>query len=809
MDEMNRHDNDEFYDGSDEIELEIKDHRSDEDFEKMLAELNGQTYTPKSAPQPERNTGKPARTEGKNSYEPVFNGLKTSRSPQEKTQKPKRHDEETSRLEFERDQRERAEAEKRKRMLEAQKDREDNQNKMLDQIADIWNLPELNSGGSLTLNIKTEQRKEIHIVMPEKNKGNRQRSDGQQSRNSSNKLSAEPKTIEMQRLTPQQRTAIQEKARSGAAQNSRRNTSQRKNAENTQTSPQSAPNTKRSPTPGQGGTVPPRKRPPQGAQGAPNGKPRDPNRRKAVPTSAAVIDDFGTAPAKTSESTLSPDEIRRKQSAIVNVIVCCTIFFGLGLFLLFCNRQKGFISSENRNLAEKPKLKVSTVLDGSYFSDLTKWYTDTIPGREELKPVSSKFNNLFGIHMDDVKISNGGLAPTKKETLDPEKAVTTTEVTINTDFTNKSTEVTTTKKKKKSTTTEELAEVPEVLDDGEWIGSVIVSGKGKDVRAMSAFNGTFAAGEFYAQTINKYKADLGDSVNVYTMNMPSAGAYYMPKNLADQFTSQHDCITNIGNNLDGIVNIDVYNALAKHVKEYIYSRTDHHWQPLGAYYAAQVFAEKAKFDFPDLSTYEECKIDNFVGTMYAYSDYDEELNQNPDTFIYHKPDNINNITTYNYDEWFGGKTEGMLFHEYASGINCYSCILGTDDIIAEIDTDVHNGRKLVIIKDSFGNALVPYLTHGFEKIYVLDFRFFQLNAVDFVEQVGATDLLFAVSLGAAHTEGHVNMIGNIRIQNPGQEIYVEPDAPTPAAETAQAEQPQEDEAADDEYYGEDDGYENW
>ena len=85
-------------------------------------------------------------------------------------------------------------------------------------------------------------------------------------------------------------------------------------------------------------------------------------------------------------------------------------------------------------------------------------------------------------------------------------------------------------------------------------------------------------------------------------------------------------------------------------------------------------------------------------------------------------------------------------------------------MIAELDTDCTNGRTLVIFKDSFGNALVPFLTHSFSKIYVCDFRYFDLNAIDFIENVGATDVLFAVSIAAAHTESHINAIGNDRIQ---------------------------------------------
>ena len=59
-------------------------------------------------------------------------------------------------------------------------------------------------------------------------------------------------------------------------------------------------------------------------------------------------------------------------------------------------------------------------------------------------------------------------------------------------------------------------------------------------------------------------------------------------------------------------------------------------------------------------------------------------------------------------------------------------------------TDCDNGRTLVIFKESYGNALAPFLTSCFESIYVCDVRYFDLNAKEFCESVGATDLLFAV-----------------------------------------------------------------
>ncbi len=544
-----------------------------------------------------------------------------------------------------------------------------------------------------------------------------------------------------------------------------------------------------------------------------------PAQKKAKKTEPVPVPETAGDTAPEDNGTDSEIEKINRKTAVANAAVCFTLLFGIGIALIVVPRSSGFIQSENRLLAEKPSMTAENLADGSYFTDISKWYTDTIPIREKLKPMSSNFSKLFGIAMDDVKIK-GKAQNVTKETLAPTVTSQTEAVTINTDFatttqaTTAPLESTTTTAKKTKKKTETVREI-EVPADGEWMGSVVVSGKGKNVRAMSAFYGTFDMGEEYAKVVNKYKDDLDSKVNVYTLNMPSAAAYYMPSNLADQFTSQHDCIKNIGNNLKGVVNIDVFDALDAHKAEYIYSRTDHHWQPLGAYYAAEVFSKTAMFDFPDISTYSTHKIKNFVGTMYAYSDYDEELNKNPDTFIYHKPDNNDELAVTYYDSYFANpQYGGSLFFDYAEGVACYSAILGDDNEIAEIETDVKNGRTLVIIKDSYGNALVPYLTHGFERIYVCDFRYLDVNAIDFIERVGATDVLFAVSLQAAHTDSNIVLINNDRVQE-GSPInvatttteyqFAEPETETETEET-QTEAPQQeqyyDNTADGQVYNE-------
>ena len=463
--------------------------------------------------------------------------------------------------------------------------------------------------------------------------------------------------------------------------------------------------------------------------------------------------------------------------SFINAVVCMLLVFGVGIALIAMKRESGFIQSENRNLAEMPEFSLKSYFNGEYTEGITKYYTDTIPNRESLKTFSDTFSGLFGISLDDVKIK-GDVQAGKKETLDDDKKTTTTKVTLytgpaDTEPSNttpgggddSSGEKTTTKTTttKATTTTKKKAEVP---DEGEWAGNVVLTGEGTpNIRAMPAFYGMFSVGEKYANVLNSYKQALGDKVNVFNVYCPLSSAYYMPKSMEEEFTNQHDAILNVGGYLQNVINVDVYNELAEHTDEYIYSRTDHHWQPRGAYYAMKKFVEDAGLGdtYKDLSTYEKCVIEGFCGTMYAFSDYVQGLKDYPDQMIYYKPDNNDQLEVNYWDSTFSYVNESKghsLFFDWAEGVNAYGAILGNDLDICEVKTGVHNGRVLVILKDSYANATIPFLTHSFEKIYVADFRYVDISMTEFAKNVGATDMAFIVSISGGHTETHIDAIAS-------------------------------------------------
>ena len=60
---------------------------------------------------------------------------------------------------------------------------------------------------------------------------------------------------------------------------------------------------------------------------------------------------------------------------------------------------------ERRKLHEFPPFSVRTLLDGSYFDEISAWYSDTFPGREDMLEISDRLNALHGIGKNEVQLT--------------------------------------------------------------------------------------------------------------------------------------------------------------------------------------------------------------------------------------------------------------------------------------------------------------------------------------------------------------------------------------------------------------------
>lgn len=448
-------------------------------------------------------------------------------------------------------------------------------------------------------------------------------------------------------------------------------------------------------------------------------------------------------PKKEAIKALSP------KYAKINAIATGSVFAVIAIALAILPRSDESLI-EQRKLAEMPEFSWESFINGEYTNGITEFYDDTVPYRDDLKRLSAAFKNMFGVHFGGAEVHGQLVAITEEEYEEPpqttpvQTTTATTTAAINTETTTApaqtdETAATTTTPETTAATTTSERQVNEVAEGVITNGQVVAKLDDGHYWAISLFGG--GKGTTYAEALNRFRSELPESVNIYSMVAPTSSEYYLPSNFAEYNASHAKSVESINSQLsEGITPVDAISALALHTDEPIYTRTDHHWQPLGAYYAAQAFAQAAGVPFTDISEMEKVTVDGFVGTMYGYTESASLLND-PEQFVYYKPQN--DYTTYYYDTAYNFDYTFPFFIDMPVG-SSYSTFMGGDKKIVRIETDVNNGRKLLIFKDSYGNAEVPFYFGSFEEIYVCDMRYFDLNAVQFIEEKGITDLLFTM-----------------------------------------------------------------
>jgi len=290
---------------------------------------------------------------------------------------------------------------------------------------------------------------------------------------------------------------------------------------------------------------------------------------------------------------------------------------------------------------------------------------------------------------------------------------------------------------------------------------IIISGMGHQTRAMEPFGGSEDEGRRYAEVVNFYYQLLEPEVRIYCMPIPNAVALYCPESARQWTGDERSALSNLLGHLDKeVVAVPLLDSLLEHAQEPIYSRTDHHWAPLGAYYAARQLARAAEVPFRDLSHYDADTIRDYVGTMYRFSG-SQLVRRAPELFVYYKPRDIGYQTSSIRYTLRGGKavatdTLGFqpadFFYSYPDGSNAaYLTFMKGDLNTTRVQTDTKNGRRLLILKDSYGNALPPFLFYSFEEIHVIDCRYFPNNIIDYVAEQQITDLAFCNNLIHAHS----------------------------------------------------------
>lgn len=321
-------------------------------------------------------------------------------------------------------------------------------------------------------------------------------------------------------------------------------------------------------------------------------------------------------------------------------------------------------------------------------------------------------------------------APTPATTLPPEPSIEPTEAPT----------------EETAETEPPLPEIPEPEAEAIDLGVAILVGD----RAMDVPYANYAVIESYAAAVTAIAEALGPEVRTFSMAVPNAAAFYAP---SASRTGNHDqmvmidyCYSKLG---DAVMPVETYRTLAEHLEEYIYFRTDHHWTQLGAYYAYVEFCAAAGFTAEPLDKFEAGQYEGFVGSMYTYLYGQAQariLLENPDTLYYYRPFVEAKARYYSDASLSDEGIIGVISYIEADVSNKYLAYCGGDHPIVIVRTDVE-GPVCLLLKESYGNAMIPWLTSHYSKIVVVDPREFNqegkpsLDLRTFAESQGANDCL--------------------------------------------------------------------
>ncbi len=221
--------------------------------------------------------------------------------------------------------------------------------------------------------------------------------------------------------------------------------------------------------------------------------------------------------------------------------------------------------------------------------------------------------------------------------------------------------------------------------------------------------------------------------------------------------SQKDFIDSCYSMLDKVTPIDALSYLSEHKNEYIYYRTDHHWTSLGAYYAYCAAAKTLGYGAYGLNSFNiETVSTDFRGTLYSKT-LDSRVPA--DTMEYFTLANgepkvhmtcIDGTKVTEYDS--------LYVREYLDVKDKYSSFTGSNVPIVHIETDVDNGKSLLVIKDSYAHSLVPFLSKHYSKITMVDMRYINTSLNNFINVNDYDQVLFMQNVITFTEDSHLKKL---------------------------------------------------
>ena len=273
-------------------------------------------------------------------------------------------------------------------------------------------------------------------------------------------------------------------------------------------------------------------------------------------------------------------------------------------------------------------------------------------------------------------------------------------------------------------------------------GGCYVSG----TMAMEILQVSHNDAKMYAGVVNAIAQKL-PNVTTYSILVPNSSEFYATK---AKFVNHTAKIRTAYQALDpAVVPINAVQALAEHGNEKIYFSTDHHWTQRGAYYAYRAFNDYKGVDTPALESFKTNHGKPFVGSFAGFMSGTQGAavcRANPDLLERFMP--FTEVSGMAYKDMDMTLSEGRV-DPVDTRFGNYMTFIGGDHPVTKFTTSNKNGKAVMIIKESYGNAFASLVVNDYETVYVLDPRKFngfggytrRFNLVEFYQKHPFDDLV--------------------------------------------------------------------
>lgn len=433
----------------------------------------------------------------------------------------------------------------------------------------------------------------------------------------------------------------------------------------------------------------------------------------------------------------------------IQFVSFCLLLTGIGLLSLL-ETKKSVSVDEKRKLTPLPGYNWPALKHGAYTDSLELYYADNFPWREHFLGTAFALEHARGMKSEEVSFYSTEKKPGQKAPHLKQKA--------------------------------------QAKDSGDDASLTAEVSKGLIIynnMAMQVFGGSEKMAKSCAKSINTFAAALPPEVRTYCMVAPTAGEFYIPQSYRKMARSEKENIATIYANLNpGISPVDAISEMAEHTKEYLYFNTDHHWTALGAYYAYRATCEKMGIIPNEISAMPKKTIPGFLGSLYWLT-RDPKLLERKDFVDYYQVPG--QFTTRAYTKNNPNKPiTTSLLAGYASGSNAYSVFLGGDYPLIQIKSNAESGRKLLIIKNSYGNPYAVFFVSHFDEVYVIDYRYYEKGVLPLIKEAGITDVLIAYGSFSANTSWHISRLQHIMYPKAGKSNPLVPKTPVKPKQSSSA-----------------------